>query len=61
MGFFDDNPPIEFNRGSRGWLKPKGNATKKQVRLIQQENTELKSRLEQLEAMVEQLVSKKKK
>ena len=58
---FGDNPPQEFTRGSKGWLKLKPSANKKQLSKLRDENTELKSRLEQLEAMVEQLASKKKK
>ena len=58
---FGDNPPQEFTRGNKGWLKPKPSANKKQLSKLRDENAELKSRLEQLESMVEQLVSKKKK
>lgn len=61
MGIFDDNPPQGMERGKRGWLVPKPSSQLKRVSELKQENTELKSRLEQLEAMVEQLVSKKKK
>ena len=61
MGIFDDNPPQGMERGKRGWLVPKPSSQLKRVSELKQENTELKSRLEQLEAMVEQLASKKKK
>lgn len=56
---FGDNPPQDFIRGNNGWLKPSG--SKKQLIKIKKENKDLKSRLEQLEAIVEQLASKKKK
>lgn len=58
---FGDNPPQDYARGSKGWLKPKASSAKKKLSLIRAENADLKSRLEQLEATVEQLVSKKKK
>ena len=58
---FGDNPPQDYTRGSKGWLKPKANSAKKRLSVIKAENADLKSRLEQLEAAVEQLVSKKKK
>ena len=61
MGFFDDSPPDGYKRSSKGWLKPKPNASKNQLSALKSENNELKSRLEQLEAAVEQLVTKKKK
>ena len=60
-GIFDDNPPSNFKRSARGWIKPKPTATKKQLQGLKSENLELKDRLAQVEAMVEQLVSKKKK
>ena len=56
---FGDNPPQDFIRGNKGWLKPSG--SKKQLIKIKKENKDLKSRLEQLETIVEQLASKKKK
>ena len=61
MGIFDDNPPQGMERGKRGWLVPKPSSQLKRVSELKQENADLKQRLEQLEAMVEQLVSKKKK
>ena len=60
-GLFDDNPPSGMTRSKKGWLKPKPSGTRKNIAAIKQENAELKDRLEQLEAAVEQLVSKKKK
>lgn len=61
MNIFGDNPPSEFKRGNKGWLKAEQSPTKKQLRSIKKENTELKSRLEQLEATVAELATKKKK
>ena len=58
---FGDNPPQDFVRGSKAWLKAKGNPVTKKLRSIKQENLDLKSRLEQLEAAVAEMVSKKKK
>ena len=58
---FGDNPPQDYARGNKGWLKPKSNSAKKRLSKLNAENADLKSRLEQLEAVVEQLVSKKKK
>ena len=56
---FGDNPPQDYTRGNKGWLKPTG--PKKQLTKIKKENADLKSRLEQLEAAVAELASKKKK
>ena len=61
MSIFDDNPPQGTVRSKKGWLKPKPSGTRKNIAAIKQENADLKDRLEQLEAAVEQLVSKKKK
>ena len=58
---FGDNPPSEFVRSSKGWLKAKPNPTKKQIKSLKSENADLKSRLEQLEAAVAEIASKKKK
>lgn len=58
---FGDNPPQDMLRSKKGWLKAKATPTKKQLLNLKNENAELKTRLEQLEAAVEQLVSKKKK
>ena len=60
-GLFDDNPPSGMVRSKKGWLKPKNSGTRKHVVALKKENEDLKSRLEQLEAAVEQRVSKKKK
>ena len=59
-GLFDDNPPSGMVRSKKGWLKPKPSGTRKHIVALKQENTELKSRLEQLEAVVEQLTVGKK-
>lgn len=61
MGLFDDNPPQGMERGKRGWLVPKPSSQLKRVSELKQENTELKSRLEQLEAAVSELTSEKGK
>ena len=58
---FGDNPPQDYVRGNKGWLKPKANSAKKKLNLIKAENADLKSRLEQLEAAVADLASGKKK
>lgn len=58
---FGDNPPNDFVRGNKGWLKSKPSGAIKRMSKLKSENDELKSRLEQLEAAVEQIVSKKKK
>lgn len=60
-GIFDDNPPSGMERSSKGWLKPKTTATRKQISSLKSENQELKTRIEQLEAAVEALATKKKK
>jgi hypothetical protein len=58
---FGDNPPQEFARSAKGWLKRKPSGTSRRISKLKSENDELKQRLEQLEAAVEQIVSKKKK
>ena len=58
---FGDNPPQDYARGTKGWLKPKSSPVKKSLSKLKSENADLKDRLEQLEAAVEQLVNKKKK
>lgn len=58
---FGDNPPQDMIRSKKGWLKAKATPTKKQLLNLKNENVELKSRLEQLEAAVEQLGNKKGK
>lgn len=57
-----DNPPNGFDRAKvRGWLHVAPGPNRKAIDKLNAENADLKSRLEQLEAVVEQLVSKKKK
>jgi hypothetical protein len=58
---FGDNPPADYRRGNKGWLKAKSSPQKVQVKELKQENKDLKSRLELLEAAVAELASKKKK
>lgn len=58
---FGDNPPQDFVRGSKAWLKAKGNPIAKKLRSIKQENLDLKSRLEQLEVAVAEITTKKSK
>ena len=58
---FGDNPPQDYARGNKGWLKPKANSAKKRLSVIKAENADLKSRLEQLEAAVAEMASNKKK
>ena len=55
-----DKPPVGYVRAKKGWLTVAPSPQKKTVDKIKQENADLKDRLEQLEAAVEQLVSKKK-
>ena len=57
-----DNPPNGFDRAKvRGWLHVAPGPNRKAIDKLNAENADLKSRLEQLESAVEQLVSKKKK
>ena len=58
---FGDSPPSEFTRANKGWLKRKKTASKAATDKIKSENVGLKQRLEELEAAVNKLVSKKKK
>lgn len=58
---FESELPKGFKKGASGWMLVVPTSKDKKINKIKQENTELKSRLEQLEAAVEQLVSKKKK
>lgn len=58
---FGDTPPQDFVRSEKGWLKRKKSAIRATTDKLKQENADLKDRLAQLEAAVEQLVSKKKK
>ena len=58
---FGDNPPQDYSRGNKGWLKPKSNPIKSRIKLLKAENIDLKSRLEQLEIAVAEMVSKKGK
>lgn len=57
---FDSTPSGFVRSKSKGWLAPAPSPQKKVVEKLKQENADLKQRLEQLESMVEQLVSKKK-
>ena len=61
MGLFDDNTPVGFKRSAKGWLKTKPDVAKKQIKELKSENEDLKLRLEQLEAAVSELATKKKK
>ena len=56
-----DRPPAGFVRAKKGWLTVAPAPQRKAVANLKRENTDLKSRLEQLEAVVEQLATKKKK
>lgn len=58
---FGDNPPQDYTRGTKGWLKAKANPVKVGLKVLKAENADLKSRLEQLEAAVAEIVSKKGK
>lgn len=58
---FGDNPPQDMLRSKKGWLKAKATPTKKQLLNLKNENAELKTRLEQLEAAVAEMASGKKK
>lgn len=58
---FYNQPPQGFVRGSDGWLRIAKTPQVVMAKKLKVENEELKSRLEQLEAVVDQLVSKKKK
>ena len=58
---FGDNPPQDYARGTKGWLKPKSSPVKKTLNKLKSENADLKSRLEQLEAAVAEMASGKKK
>ena len=57
-----DNPPTGFDRGhARGWLHVAQSPNAKSISKLKSENLDLKFRLEQLEAAVAEMVSKKKK
>lgn len=56
-----DKPPVGFVRAKKGWLTVAQSPQRKTIDKLKSENTELKTRLEQLEAAVSELVSKKKK
>lgn len=58
---FFNAPPAGFIRTGQGWLQPAPTPQKRQLDKMKVENKELTSRLEQLEAMVEQLTNTKKK
>ena len=57
-----DNPPNGFDRAKvRGWLHVAPGPNRKAIDKLNAENADLKSRLEQLEAAVAEIVSKKGK
>ena len=58
---FGDAPPQDMVRASKGWLKQKKGGVRSHMSSLRKENLNLKDRLGQLESVVEQLVSKKKK
>ena len=58
---FEPELPKGFKKGASGWMLVVPTSKDKKINKIKQENAELKDRLAQLEAAVEQLVSKKKK
>lgn len=58
---FGDNPPNDFIRGNKGWLKSKPSGAIKRLSKLKVENAELRARLEQLEVAVSEITSKKGK
>jgi hypothetical protein len=56
---FFNMPPQGFDRGANGWLRIAQTPQKRRLNKIQQENLELKDRLEALESVVSQIASKK--
>lgn len=58
---FQQDIPKGYKKGSPGWALVVPTAKDKKMSKLKAENVDLKSRLEQLEAAVEQLVSKKGK
>lgn len=61
MTSFLNVPPPGFKRNAAGWLAVAATPQKNKVNKLKEENAELKARLDQLEAAVGDLVSKKKK
>ena len=58
---FQQDIPKGYKKGSPGWALVVPTSKDRKLSKLKSENDELKSRLEQLEAAVEQIVSKKKK
>ena len=58
---FETELPLGYRKGSVGWALKVPSSKERKLNKLKSENADLKSRLEQLEAAVEQLVSKKKK
>ena len=56
---FFNMPPHGFTRGTNGWLRIAQTPQKRRLNKIQQENLELRERLEMLESVVSQIASKK--
>lgn len=56
---FFNAPPRGFIRTQKGWLQAEITPQKRQLDKVKTENQELKSRLEQLETLVQDLVTAK--
>ena len=58
---FEPELPKGFKKGASGWMLVVPTSKDKKINKIKQENADLKSRLEQLEAAVAEMASNEKK